>query len=221
MLKAFSAVIFDMDGLVLDSEITYIAAWQQALQQLGCPLHAEFAQHVCGLAYPAIEQILLQTYGTDFDLQQFACLSAQNWRQIVTRQGIAVKAGVHDVLCWLAKQQIPYCLATNSPRNKALDCLALAGLQRAFPLIISREQVAQPKPQPDIFLHAAACLHVPITACLVLEDSYTGVLAGSRAGAQVIYIPSNTNNEASALAHREYPDLLQFLQNIQHELNTV
>lgn len=204
-----------MDGLLLETESTYIQAWRQALAHLGYDLHTEFEAEVCGLAYPAIAELLTQHYGDAFDLAGFAALSNTFWQQQVKVDGIAVKPGATEVLQWLNERKLPYCLATNSPRDKALACLAYAGLHDSFALVLGREQVTHPKPHPDIFLKAADSLQCAITSCVVLEDSYPGILAASRAGAQAIYIPSLPRNLAAAsLAHAEYPDLLQFLENL-------
>ncbi len=214
-ILAFNAVIFDMDGLLLDTESTYIHAWRQALDHMNYDLHTAFEAEVCGLAYPAIAELLMQHYGSDFDLAGFAALSNDFWLQQAKLDGIAVKPGAPEVLQWLNAREVPYCLATNSPQAKAITCLEFAGLQDSFAVVLGREHVTQPKPYPDIFLKAAEILQCNINTCLVLEDSYPGILAASRAGAQAIYIPSLPRNLAAAsLAHAEYPDLLQFLENL-------
>lgn len=216
--KACTAVIFDLDGLVLDTEITYFDAWQQALTLMGLPFYPEWRHTLSGMAYKMIEQQLLQAYGASFDLARFGQLSAQCWRASVQRDGIAVKLGFHALKAWLDEQQIPYALATNSPGANARECLALAGLTDAFAIMVSREQVKQPKPHPDVFLQAAACLAQAISQCLVLEDSYTGITAAASAGAKIVYIPSSQPDvQAQALAHWQFDDLQQLLQNLQQE----
>lgn len=207
------AIIFDLDGLVLDTEVTYFAAWQQALVGMG--LNADLdLQTWSGLAYPAIEQRLLTHFGNHFDLRYFAELSSLCWRDYVQQQGIAVKAGFHALLAWLQQKNIPYCLASNSPGNKARECLNLAGLSEVFSIIITREQVLHPKPHPAIFLQAATAMQISIRHCLVLEDSYPGVLAARHAGAKIAYIPCGAPNpQAQALAHWQYADLLEAMDN--------
>jgi len=88
------------------------------------------------------------------------------------------------------QHQIPYCLATNSRAINAYECLELAGIKDLFSIIITRDDVQQGKPSPDIFLKAAELLQVPITQCLVLEDSHAGIVAAYRAGAFSVFVPS-------------------------------
>jgi HAD superfamily hydrolase (TIGR01509 family) len=186
----FSAIIFDMDGLVLDTESTYIMAWQQTVKVMGYDGSLLSAPVLSGLHYQAVIDILFKSFGADFDLHTFNQLSGQCWRDYVQRQGIKKKAGFDELLAVIKQFNIPFCLATNSAKANALECLLLAGLERVFPVIISRDDVKQGKPAPDIFLTAAKHLQQPIQKCLVLEDSLVGIEAAQAAGAIPVLIPS-------------------------------
>ena len=94
------------------------------------------------------------------------------------------------MLEFIVQQQIPYCLATNSRAVNAYECLELAGIKDVFSTIITRDDVQYGKPAPDIFLKAAELLQVPISQCLVLEDSHAGIVAASSAGAFSVFVPS-------------------------------
>ena len=186
----FSAVIFDMDGLVLDTEATYFIAWQQAAVQLGYRLSDEFCESLSGLNGDDVKQKLLAECGADFDLSYFKQTASSVWRNHVNQNGIEVKRGFNELLAFISQQSLPYCLATNSRAINALECLELAGLSNVFSTIISRDEVTHGKPAPDIFLKAAESLQVPIQQCLVLEDSHAGVVAAKLAGAFTVFIPS-------------------------------
>jgi len=189
-LADFSAVIFDMDGLVLDTEPTYFLAWQLAATSMGCDLSEQFCLSLSGLHYKDVELRLLENCGTDFDLQAFNQLSGEFWHKHVNANGINTRHGFTRFLEFLVQQKMPYCLATNSLAVNALECLELAGIKDVFPIIVTRELVQQGKPEPDIFLKAAELMQVDISRCLVLEDSHAGIVAASRAGAFSVFIPS-------------------------------
>lgn len=189
-LSDFSAVIFDMDGLVLDTETTYFAAWQQAAKAMGYALSEPFCQSLSGLHYKDVELKLMTLCGADFNLQAFNQLSGIYWREHVNAHGINAQHGFTQLLEFILQQQIPYCLATNSRAVNAYECLELAGIKDVFSTIITRDDVQHGKPEPDIFLKAAELLQVPISQCLVLEDSHAGIVAASRAGAFSVFVPS-------------------------------
>jgi len=189
-LSDFSAVIFDMDGLVLDTETGYLVAWQQAANAMGYELSESFCLSLSGLHYNDIVPKLMASCGVDFDLQAFNRLSAIYWREHVYAHGIKIKHGFTELLEFIIQQQIPYCLATNSRAINAYECLELAGIKEVFSTIITRDDVQHGKPAPDIFLKAAELLRVPISQCVVLEDSHAGILAASRAGAFSVFVPS-------------------------------
>ena len=189
-LADFAAVIFDMDGLVLDTESTYFVAWQQAARAMGYELTDEFCLLLSGLHYQDIEPKLVEYCGAEFNLQTFNRLSAGFWRDYVNVHGIKIKPGFNELLDLLDRQAISYCLATNSGTINALECLELAGIEDVFSIIVTRDHIPCGKPEPDIFLKAAELLQVDISRCLVLEDSHAGILAASRAGAVSVFIPS-------------------------------
>lgn len=199
-----------MDGLVLDSETGYFVAWQQAAAEMGYSLDMAFCAALSGSHGPEISQRLLARFGTDFGLEQFYRLSGRYWREQIQCTGIPVKQGFYQVLQWLTDLRIPYCLATNSRRADAEQCLTWAGLDGVFEHVITREDVARPKPAADIFIKAAELLNIPPRLCLVLEDSPIGVRAAVAADCACLFIPSvlPADTEASRLANGVMPDLL-------------
>ncbi len=198
--KRIAAIIFDLDGLVLDTENTYHVAWQQAALAMGLHLSDTFCLSLSGLHYLAIRQKLIERFGADFDLQYFHVTSGECWQTLIDKQGIAIKAGFCELLEAIQGRSLPYCLATNSPKVNALKCLDVAGLTGAFPVILSRDDVSYGKPAPDLFILAAAILQSSLGDCLILEDSYTGILAASQAGAMSAYVPSIHPAEPAAIA---------------------
>lgn len=205
----FQAVVFDMDGLVLDSESGYFAAWRMAAAEMGLQLDEAFCHALSGAHGAEISQRLLTHFGPDFQLEQFYELSKRLWLQQVQRQGIPVKQGFHQLMGVIKRLQLPYCLATNSRRIDAQQCLSWAGLDGVFGCMICREDVAQPKPAADIFLKAADILNTAPELCLVLEDSPVGVAAANAAACHCLYVPSvlPADSQASEQAQAVLADL--------------
>ncbi len=189
-LPGFSAVIFDMDGLVLDTELTYCIAWQKASAEMGCEFSKEFCLSMSGLHSQGVEAKIIKQGGAGFDLTRFTSLSGLYWREYVQQFGIPVRKGFFNLLNVLKANNISFCLATNSRKVNALECLQLAQLDDVFPIIISKDDVKQGKPSADIFLSAAQLMAVPIFECLVIEDSAIGIQAAVNAKAPSVFIPS-------------------------------
>ena len=95
---------------------------------------------------------------------------------------------------------MPYCLATNSSAINASECLSFAKLDHVFSTIISRDDVLNGKPAPDIFLKAADILNIPIQQCLILEDSHAGIVAAKTAGAYALWIPATKTLNPATLS---------------------
>ncbi len=216
-VAAFEAVILDMDGLVLDTEPGYWQAWQRAALEMGLHLSDEFCLKLSGRHADDVRGELKPILGTSAALEQFQTLSAQYWRAQVQERGIAVKAGLLALLDWLKCRHIPFGLATNSDRAHAMLCLSLARIDREFPVVISRDQVAMGKPAPDVFLEAARRLQVQPSRCLAVDDSATGIVAASRAGTIPILVckQSRSQDEATQLAFAVYPSLIELVKQIE------
>ena len=185
-----SAVIFDMDGLVLDTESTYFAAWQKAAELMGECLSDDFFKSLSGMHYIDIQQKLRATCSESFDLNAFHQIGGRIWRETVYVDGIQIKPGVIELLEYLVEKQMPYCLATNSLAVNAYECLELAQIKDRFPTVITRDDVLKGKPAPDLFIKAADILNTPLDRCMILEDSATGIEAAVQSGAFSIFIPS-------------------------------
>ncbi len=205
------AVIFDLDGLVLDSESTYFVAWRQAAAEMGHDLDEAFCISLSGLHGTNVYARLQQFCGSGFDIDRFNRQSRDYWLAYVRRHGIPVKKGFFELLALIGKLELPFALATNSRREDAEFCLARAGLENVFPVSVSRDDVSSGKPAPDIFQKAAALLALQTRHCLVLEDSPVGIAAARAAGSPCVFVPSvkPVDELAASSADWVFDDLTQ------------
>ncbi|MDX1388234.1 MAG: HAD family phosphatase [Acidobacteriota bacterium] len=181
------AVIFDMDGLMFDSERLYKDAWQSAAADLGFPISDDLYQDLIGRGNPEGEAILVERLGPDFPVKRFRQDWLERWRATVRTDGIPVKPGLCELLDHLEETATRMALATSTPRNEAM--LTLGEMAARFGAIVTGDDVERSKPEPDIFLAAAERLGVEPSRCVVLEDSEPGVLAARAAGMRVIVVP--------------------------------
>ncbi len=192
-------IIFDLDGLLLDTEKTYFKAWQQAACDMGWTLHGEYCQTLSGLSFVNVKRKLQEYCPDTFDDELFSRLSTQHWEDNLLIDGIDVKPGFFPLLEFVQQKQWRYTIATNSPREYARRCLQQAGIGDYFLQWISRDDVDEGKPAPDIFIQTGKTLGLALKHCLILEDSPVGIRAASQTSAKTVYIPSSTVPDADSM----------------------
>lgn len=181
------AVIFDMDGLLLDSEPLYRVTWQTAAADLGFPIDDVLYERFVGRGNMEAEQILREHFGEIFPLDEFHKRWRRDWDERLAASPLARKPGAMELLDLLEQRGIPKALATSSPRVLALRCLG--DLASRFTALVFGDEVSHSKPAPDLFLLASQRLGIKPAHCLVLEDSEAGVRAARAAGMDVIMVP--------------------------------
>jgi beta-phosphoglucomutase-like phosphatase (HAD superfamily) len=198
------AVVFDMDGLMLDTEPTYKAAWQQACTDLGFTLDDAAYARLVGRITEDCETELIQRFGSGFPMSRFRVRWPELWRASVRLGGIQCKPGLLTLLGLLDDYGLPRAIATSSEAEYAEFSLRSAGLGGRFDVVVTSEDVADGKPAPDVFLEAARRLSVRPNDCVALEDSDAGVWAASQAGMTTICVPDLRPPSAAAasVAHR-------------------
>ncbi len=190
----YRAVIFDLDGTLIDSERHNMLAWRSACAQHGYELTDAFYHGLIGLSrVNADAQISTQFVGCDVQVLRAA---RKEHFYATWHLGVPLKPGLDEALEWLSSRGIPVAVATSSWRGEADTKLKLSGLTEHFPVVVCGDEVAAAKPEPDLFLEAARLLGVPPGECLAVEDSPWGVVAAVRAGMDVAFIPDLVDADA-------------------------
>jgi HAD superfamily hydrolase (TIGR01509 family) len=194
------AVIFDMDGLLLDTEPFYRHAWQEAARRLGHELGDETFRSFSGRSDADAEAALLEALGPSFPLGDFQRSWPGIWHQAAAAREVPVKSGIRELLAELRSRSVPAAVATSSPAARTELALRAARIAEHFAHVVTGESVRRAKPAPDIFLEAARRLGVTASACIVLEDSDTGARAAAAAGMRVVVIPDGRAPAGETLA---------------------
>ncbi len=196
------AVVFDMDGLMLDSERAINDCMARAASDLGHDLPASLWLQMIGGGDGLCRRLLAERIGVDATADLLARADAMY--EAVADAGIDHRPGIVDLLDWLVARGIPRAVATSTRRPLAMRKLAAAGLLPYFDAVATSSDVAAPKPAPDVYLLAASKLGIAPARCLVLEDSPTGVRAALAAGMTPVQVPDllEPDDAARALGHR-------------------
>ena len=186
MTPPATAVIFDMDGVLIDSGAHHRAAWLALLEELGEePAHPEHWRLTIGRPSEEAVPLLLGRRMPDWEIRRIARRKRDLYVDFA-RTGIVTVAGVGRFVAALAGSGIPRAVGTSASGFDVHHLLAGAGLRRYFDVIVTADDVTYGKPDPEVYRLAAARLRVQPETCVVFEDSLVGVEAARRAGMRVI-----------------------------------
>jgi HAD superfamily hydrolase (TIGR01509 family) len=203
------AVIFDMDGLMVDTEPISRAAWEAALRPFGRILTDEVYDQMVGYRIDESVQILLAALPLPISAPELVARKQALMARLLAGD-IPVMPGLYTLQAALARRRLPWGVATSSPRAQAEQILARLGLAAACRALAGGDEAARGKPAPDIYYLAARRLGVAPGACLALEDSLAGCQAAVAAGMRTVAVPNPGAATAAAdfgIAQHVYPTL--------------
>ncbi len=214
MTPPYTTFIFDMDGLMVNTEPISYGIWRQLLADYGYTLTEEVHGRMIGRRLPESAQMVLDAYPLPLTLAQLMAERNTRYEQTLA-QGVPEMPGLRDLLAALAQRRIAWGVATSSARAHALTVLEHLGLTAVCQALATGDEVPHGKPAPDIYLLAAQRLGTPPARCIALEDSAPGCQAAAAAGMYSIAIPhSQTARDSFTCAHVVLPSLRHVAENL-------
>lgn len=214
----FSAVIFDMDGVLVDTEVYYLDCRGRFLEESGVPVSHEERLELVGASVKQDRANMLKWFtraGISIDAEGIEMLEGAWWKDRVIDYRTLLNPGVEETLVELRRRGVRLALASSSSHRNIAQVLADCGLGEYFEVITSGEQFHESKPNPEIYLHTLDALGLPASACCCVEDSLPGIAAGKSAGLTVIAKREErfgfTQDDADAIID-SIPDLLDWGQ---------
>lgn len=192
MESKIKGAIFDMDGLMLDTEKLYLLYWKQAAAEYGYDMKDEHVWAIRSLARKYSIAKLKSFFGEDCPTEDIRARRTVLINEHVREHGIDLKSGLFELLDYLREHGVKMAVATATPRERTVMYLTKVGAIEYFDALVCGDMVTNGKPDPDIYLTAAGELGLPPEECAALEDSPNGATAGYRAGCHVLMIPDMT-----------------------------
>ncbi len=210
MIPPLRAVLFDMDGTLLDTERIGAASWDHAAEDVGVAVAAPLKRSMVGRTLPDIQSLVRAAIPGE-NADRLLERAEHHYHRLIAEEAPPLKPGALELLTWLHERQVPLALATSSRAYQAEDKLSRAGIRSFFGFLVAGDQVRRGKPDPEIFQLAAEGLGHAAEHCVVFEDSGPGIEAAHRSGALAVLVPETwPPDPAHALfAHHLLPSLHQ------------
>ena len=187
--KQIQAVLFDLDGVLIDSEKIYNQCWVRAAQQQGFIMTREQALLLRSLDRQLAQQLFNQWYSDERAYNVIRTTRKQLMKEFLATHPLSLKPGVHRILPYLKKLHFKLAIVTASNFEEVTKYIKDMGISHYFDHVISTKSVVRGKPFPDVYLYACSKLNINPSACIALEDSPNGVQSAHAAGCYTVMIP--------------------------------
>lgn len=182
-------VVFDMDGLMFDTEILTFKIWKEILDECNYDHTLEFYKETIGKRSVEVVEMYKNRFGVDFDYQAVKVKAMEKFWQYTEEKGVPMKKGLVELLEHLKKNKIKIALATSTTTKSATEILTRANVIDYFDVLVCGDMVKEGKPHPEVFETAVKKLDLTPQECLGLEDSFNGIVSSSQARLKTIMIP--------------------------------
>ena len=186
------AVVFDMDGVLIDTEKHYNAAWCEAARMAGFDFKREHALMLRSCDVQLAEKMMKDIFGAGFDYFAIREVRRRLVAERLEKYGLEKKPGIDEILAFLHKKNIKAAVATATPIELPLQHLEKIGVRNQFDKIVSAKQVKHGKPAPDVYLYACEQIGEEPSNCIAVEDSPNGIKAAYAAGCKPVMVPDLT-----------------------------
>lgn len=190
------AVIFDMDGVLFDTESVCMKAWDYAGELMGVGKAGYMVLKTLGMNADKAIEIIRNEFGDDFDAVKFKQTGREYSYHYFNTYGVPEKPGLYEILDYLKKKGYKIALASSTNSQSVYHHLKEKDIEKYFAAVICGDMVEKSKPEPDIYLKACAEISENPADCVAIEDSKNGLLSAHRAGMQVIMVPDLWQGEA-------------------------
>lgn len=210
-MSEINAVLFDMDGVIFDTERVYLEHWIQVFEKYGYEMKKEVYVSVMGTGRQNVMKTFKEIYGEDLPIIEMYKEKDALLIQAIEEGKVPMKPGAKEILKFLKENKIKAALATSAKRNRMDMQLKMGNIENEFDAIICGDDITNSKPDPEIFLKAAQKISVAPENCAVVEDSPSGIKAAHRAEMMALHVEDlkKADEEILKNCHKSFKDLFE------------
>lgn len=208
------AVVFDMDGLMFDTERLTIKAWDYAGEKLGVGKMGYMVFKTLGMTIESSRKVFKQHFGDSFSEENLLKYTGQFFSDYYEQYGTPTKEGLYELLNYLKEKNYKIGVATSTRKPSALKHFERTNITSYFDAIVCGDMIEHGKPAPDIYLMASSFLNIEPSECIALEDSPNGITSAFRAGLNPIMIPDliQPDDNINKMLFRKFTSLLEVIE---------
>lgn len=190
--EIIKAILFDLDGTIVDTEKYYRLYWPKAFAKFGYPLKDEQGLNLRSLGRPYLEEYLTNVFGKRIEIEEIKKYARSLVDMSISENGLDLKDGVVECLEFLKTRSVKLAIVTATAEERARKYLQQVNVEKYFDNVISAKNVEHGKPAPDVYLTACEKLNIIPENSIAVEDSPNGVISAYRAGCKVVMVPDQT-----------------------------
>lgn len=209
-MNNIKAVIFDMDGVIFDTERIYLEDWTTIFKEYGYDMKRELYLSVMGKGRKKVKEVFKESFGNNLPIEEMYIKKDKLlWERI--KEGIALKEGVFEILDFLETSGYKIALATSAKKDRLDEQFIKSSISKKFDVVVCGDDVTNSKPDPEIFLKAASLLDTKPEECIVIEDSEAGIRAAYNAKMIPLHVKDlkDADEDITKYSYKNFENLIE------------
>lgn len=216
-MNNIKAVIFDMDGVLFDTERVYLESWIKVFKEYGYTMTKEMYIPLMGTGRKNVKEVFKKTFGDNIPIEEMYVKKDELLFKAIDNNEVPLKLGAIDILCYLKEEGYKIALATSAKRDRVTKQIQASNMNNMFNAIVCGDDVVNSKPDPEIFLKAAKKLDVNPENCVVIEDSLAGIKGANKGGMKGFHVEDlkKADDEIKTLSTKTFKNLVEIKEYLR------
>ena len=219
-MNKIKAVLFDMDGVIFDTEREYLKEWNKIFEKYGYEMKKEIYVSVMGRGRKKVKEIFKENFGNDLPIEKMYIEKDKMLKEAIENNEVPLKQGALELLEFLKKNEYKTALATSAKKDRVKSQVNHAKINNLFDAIVCADDIVNSKPNPEIFLKAAEKVNVKPENCIVIEDSEAGIRAAFNAGMIAFHVKDLKEADENIMKYcdKNFENLIEIKKYIENML---